>query len=268
MRGISPSPPNLGGLTGFFPGVLTKAASTERNFALSVSDEIRRIASNVVRNSSGVLTGSSRLRRERGCAARCGLSFLSAGNLPPCGVRGLCGAVVRCFGYDKIAIEFSYIDERKQSRRSLVPGFRHISSCTQSRPSERSCAPLCEPLTDRGETIPLCALRVFWALLRALRLCPDFGRTLAFLKHFLARAARLLGDLLPVLGVPLRVFGGSFRVLGDLLRLLGGFSLSISKHFSSSRLLDRSGCGHKEQENRARSATFSTVQRLFKAKSN
>ena len=31
-------------------------------------------------------------------------------NLPPCGVRGLCGAVARCFGYDKIAIEFSNID--------------------------------------------------------------------------------------------------------------------------------------------------------------
>lgn len=167
--------------------------------------------------------------------------------MPPCGVRGLCGAVVRCFGYDKIAIEFSYIDERKQSRRSLVPlGFRHISSCTQSRPSVSPCAPLCEPLTDRGETIPPCALRAFWALLRALRLCPDFGRTLA-------RAARLLGGLLPVLGVPLRGFGGSFR-------LLGVFNLSISKHFSSSRLLDRNGCEHKEQENRARSAAFSTVQ--------
>ena len=86
----------------------------------------------------------------------------------------------------------------------------------------------------------MCALRVFWALLRALALCPDFGRTLA-------QAARLLGDL---------------------LRLLGVFNLSISKHFSSSRLLDRSGCGHKEQENRARSAPFSTVRRLFKAKSN
>ena len=74
------------------------------------------------------------------------------------------------------------------------------------------------------------------------------------------RAARLLGDLLPVLGVPLRGFGGSFRVLGDLLRLLGVFNLSISEHFSSSRLLDRSGCGHKEQENRARSAALSAVQ--------
>lgn len=64
-------------------------------------------------------------------------------------------AVVRYFGYAEIAIEFSYIDERKQSRRSLVPlGFRHISSCAQSRPSVGSCAPLCEPLTDRGETIP------------------------------------------------------------------------------------------------------------------
>ena len=65
------------------------------------------------------------------------------------------------------------------------------------------------------------------------------------------RAARLLGDLLPVLGVPLRGFGGSFRVLGDLLRLLGVFNLSISEHFSRSCLPDRSGCGHKEQENRA-----------------
>lgn len=58
---------------------------------------------------------SSRVRHGfgvRGCAARCGLSFLSVGNYAPCGVRGLCGAVVRCFGYDKIAIEFSYIDER------------------------------------------------------------------------------------------------------------------------------------------------------------
>ena len=83
MWGISPSPPKLGELTGLFRGVLTKVASTERNFALSVSDEIRRIALNVVRISGGVLTGSSRLRRERVCAARCGLSFLSAGNLPP-----------------------------------------------------------------------------------------------------------------------------------------------------------------------------------------
>lgn len=162
MRGIFPSPPKLGELTGLFRGVLTKVASTERNFALSTCGEFRRIALHVVRNSDGVLTGSSRLRRERGCAARCGLSFLSAGNLPPCGVRGLCGAVVRCFGYDKIAIEFSYIDERKQSRRCLAPlGFRHISSCTQSRPSVSPCAPLCEPLTDRGETIPPCALRAF-----------------------------------------------------------------------------------------------------------
>lgn len=38
VRGISPSPPKLGELTGFFPGVLTKVASTGRNFALSVSD--------------------------------------------------------------------------------------------------------------------------------------------------------------------------------------------------------------------------------------
>lgn len=30
--------------------------------------------------------------------------------LPPCGVRGLCGAVARCFGYAEIAIEFSNID--------------------------------------------------------------------------------------------------------------------------------------------------------------
>ena len=74
MRGISPSPPKLGELTAF----------------------------SRVRHGFGV----------RGCAARCGLSFLSAGNYAPCGVRGLCGAVVRCFGYAEIAIEFSYIDER------------------------------------------------------------------------------------------------------------------------------------------------------------
>lgn len=111
--------------------------------------------SSQIGRTDGVLTGSSRLRRERDCVARCGLSFLSAGNYAPCGVRGLCGAMVRCFGYDKIAIEFSYIDKRKQSRRSLVPlGFRHISSCTQSRPSVSPCAPLCEPLTDRGELYP------------------------------------------------------------------------------------------------------------------
>lgn len=101
MRGISPSPPKLGELTGLFPGVLTKVDSTERNFALSISGEIRTAFSRV-RHGFGV----------RGCAARWWLSFLSAGNLPPRGVRGLCGAVVRCFGYDKIAIEFSYIDER------------------------------------------------------------------------------------------------------------------------------------------------------------
>lgn len=157
------------------------------------------------------------------------------------------------------------VNKRKQRRRSLVPlGFHHISSCTQSRPSESSCVPLCEPLTDRGETIPPCALRVFWALLRALRLYPDFGRTLAFLKHFLARAARLLGDLLPVLGVPLRVFGGSFRVLGDLLRLVGGFSLSISKHFSSSASPIGTAAGIRSR----RTAPGRRRSRLFKAKSN
>ena len=69
--------------------------------------------SSQIGRTDGVLTGSLRLRRERGCAAHCGLSFLSAGKImPPCGVRGLCGAVVRCFGYAEIAIEFSYIDER------------------------------------------------------------------------------------------------------------------------------------------------------------
>lgn len=47
-------------------------------------------------------------------------------------------------------------------------------------PSVSSCVPLCEPLTDRGETIPPGAPRAFWVLLRSLRLCPNFGRTIAF----------------------------------------------------------------------------------------
>ena len=53
MRGISPSPPKLGELTGLFRGVLTKVASTERNFALSISGEIRQAFSRV-RHGFGV----------------------------------------------------------------------------------------------------------------------------------------------------------------------------------------------------------------------
>ena len=143
MRGISPSPPKLGELTGFFPGVLTKTASTERNFALSTCDEFRRIALHVARNSDGVLTGSSRLRRERGCAARCELSFLSAGNYAPCGVRGLCGAVVRCFGYAEIAIEFSYIDGTAINQHSCTRGtLTNVNRAAPLRaPVRRSASP-------------------------------------------------------------------------------------------------------------------------------
>ena len=45
-----------------------------------------------------VLTGSSRLRRERGCAARCGLSFLSAGNCPPVALWALRGCEWLIYG--------------------------------------------------------------------------------------------------------------------------------------------------------------------------
>lgn len=137
--------------------------------------------------------------------------------------------MVRCFGYAEIAIEFSYIDERKQSRRSLVPlGFRHISSCTQSRPSVSSCAPLCEPLTDRGEKLyPVRAACVLGS--------PACSPALSGFRTN-PRAARLLGDLLPVLGVPLRGFGGSFRVLGNLLQLVGGSLYGfVPKHFEAFR---------------------------------
>ena len=100
VRGISPSPPKLGELTAF--------SWVRHGFG--------------EREAVPLAVGSLPYRRV---------------NLPPCGVRGLCVAVARCFGYAEIAIEFSYIDERKQSR-----------------PSESSCAPLCEPLTDRRELYP------------------------------------------------------------------------------------------------------------------
>lgn len=75
MRGIFPSPPNLGELTAF--------SRVRHGFG--------------VREAVPLAVGSLSYRR---------------GIYAPCGVRGLCGAVMRCFGYDKIAIEFSYIDER------------------------------------------------------------------------------------------------------------------------------------------------------------
>ena len=64
------------------------------------------------------------------------------------------------------------------------------------------------------------------------------------------RAARLLGDLLPVLGVPL-------RVLGDLLRLLGVFNLSISAAPASPI---GAVASIRSRRTAPRSAAFSTVQ--------
>lgn len=68
MRGISPSPPKLGELTGLFPGVLTKVDSTERNFALSISGEIRTAFTRVrqgfgVREAVPLAVGSLSYRR-------------------------------------------------------------------------------------------------------------------------------------------------------------------------------------------------------------
>ena len=92
-------PPKLGELTGISPRVLTKRLvlsaivrpALRANFVRNTDDSSER-STKFVGRSLGFLSAS----RERGCAARCGshpshgLSFLSAGDLCPCGVRGLC----------------------------------------------------------------------------------------------------------------------------------------------------------------------------------
>ena len=145
MRGISPSPPNLGELTGLFPGVLTKVASTERNFALSTGDEFCREFSRVrhgfgVREAVPLAVGSLSYRR-----VICPLRRSGA-------LRG-CERLI-------YGVTFHAPIGSHWFHKFVIP-----------------ITPLCEPLTDREESIPPCALRAFWALLCALRLCPDFGRT-------------------------------------------------------------------------------------------